>query len=196
MNDEILHPAHAKDDLRATLIATRRKRSEPDRADAARANAAHLRTLLAGARTVCGYLPLASEPLRTELLDDLLAAGCTVLVPVVTRDAPLNWCHYPSPTAPGAFGIAEPSGPRLGPGAVTGADAILVPALAVDGCGARLGRGGGHYDRTLALLPAFGPELVAVLFDGELLDAVPTELHDRAVTTAVLPSTGIHRFSR
>lgn len=196
MNQPIPDPAPAKDRLRATLIAARRQRSGADRAAAARANAAHLRTLLAGARTVCGYLPLDSEPLRTDLLDHLVAAGCTVLVPVIAPDAPLDWCTYPSPSAPGAFGIAESVGPRLGPGAASSADAVLVPALAVDRTGARLGRGGGHYDRTLALLSDHhrDRELVAVLFDGELLDVVPTGAHDRAVTSAVQPTGGIHRF--
>jgi 5-formyltetrahydrofolate cyclo-ligase len=200
--------AQAKNDLRAALISARRQRPDAVRLVAARANAEHLRALLSGAKIVCGYLPLGSEPLRVELLDELVADGCTVLVPVVVTDAPLDWCTYPCPTVPGAFGIAEPTGPRLGPGAIKTAEAILVPALAVDRSGSRLGRGGGHYDRTLALLPtrgsAGGPEqgdddrraveVVAVLFDDEIVDAVPTDTHDRAVNSVVRPSHGIHRF--
>src|SRR5439155_17399887 len=110
--------------------------------------------LLAGAAVVCGYLPLATEPLTTALLDRLVAAGTTVLVPVVTADAPLDWCRYPGPTTTSPFGIQEPTGTRLGPAKIRSADAVLLPALAVDATGARLGRGGGHYDRTLALLDA------------------------------------------
>ncbi len=80
-----------------------------------------------------------------------------MLVPVVTGAAPLDWCEYvtrqpPQPTRRGALGIDEPTGPRLGPAAIADADVVLVPALAVDRRGHRLGRGGGHYDRTLALL--------------------------------------------
>lgn len=196
MKQPIHDPAQAKNALRERLTAARRQRSGPDRVAAARANGAHLHELLMGARILCAYLPLSSEPLRIDLLDELVASGCTVLVPVVIPDAPLDWCTHPSPTAQGAFGIAEPVGPRLGPDAVARADAILVPALAVDHAGSRLGRGGGHYDRTLALLPDHDDdrELVAVLFDGELLDAVPTGPFDRAVTSAVQPSSGIHRF--
>lgn len=194
--------AQAKNDLRAVLLTARRQRSDGDRLVAARANAQHLLALLSGARIVCGYLPIDSEPLRAGLLDGLVATGCTVLVPVAAADAPLDWCTYPSPTARGASGIAEPTGPRLGPEAVNTAGAILLPALAVDRNGSRLGRGGGHYDRTLALLGArgssgaelCGPELVAVLFDGELLGTVPSGRYDRAVTSAVQPRSGIQRF--
>ena len=194
MDDQWPDLAQSKNVLRLELIAARRQRSDAARLAAAHANGEHLAVLLAGARIVCGYLPLGSEPLRVDLLDELVAAGATVLVPVVAPDAPLDWCSHPSPTVPGAFGIAEPAGPRWGPSAVTTADAILVPALAVDRSGSRLGRGGGHYDRTLALLADRGPELVAVLFDDELLDTVPTGRYDRAVTSAVRPSSGIHRF--
>jgi 5-formyltetrahydrofolate cyclo-ligase len=66
---------------------------------------------------------------------------------------------------------------------------VVVPALAVDRRGVRLGRGGGSYDRALARLAA-GATAVALLHDGELLDALPAEAHDRAVTAAVTPSGG------
>ena len=126
-------------------------------------------------------------------------APTNVLVPVVTADSPLDWCRHPSPTAPGNFGIAEPTGPRLGPAAVRSADAILVPALAVDRTGRRLGRGGGHYDRSLALLASpsagsAGPELIAVVFAGEIVDTLPVEEHDRPVGTVVAAADGMWHF--
>jgi 5-formyltetrahydrofolate cyclo-ligase len=193
--------AAQKNTLRRTISATRKSRSDGERSAAARANIEHLNALLAGSAVVCGYLPLASEPLSGELLDRLAAGGTTVLVPVVRADSPLDWCRYPGPTVPGSFGIAEPSGPRLGPDAARSADAILVPAFAVDRLGRRLGRGGGHYDRTLALLSdeaalsATGAQqLIAVLFDGEVIDMVPAEQHDKPVTAAVTPTVGIVRF--
>lgn len=189
--------------LRQELIAIRRARSTTDRLDAARANAAHLISRLAGCDVVCGYLPLASEPLTTDLLDHLLASGITVLVPVVTGDSALDWCRYPSPTRPGVFGIAEPTGPRLGPESIRIADAVLVPALAVAPDGHRLGRGGGHYDRTLALVDppgpgstTTGPLLVAVLFDGEILPGLPSCSHDIAVGAVTTPSDGIRYLHR
>ena len=96
----------------------------------------------------------------------------------------------------GALGIDEPTGPRLGPSAVAEADAILVPALAVDLLGHRLGRGGGHYDRTLALLARLRgteplPTRIAVIYDHELLDAVPFDELDQPVTAVVTPGSGL-----
>ncbi|SDO35305.1 5-formyltetrahydrofolate cyclo-ligase [Nakamurella panacisegetis] len=188
--------AAGKSALRRPLLAARARRAPEDRAAAAAANTAHLLTALRGARIVCAYLPLPTEPLEAALLDLLVERGVSVLVPVVRADAPLDWCRHPAPTGPGAFGIAEPAGPRLGPTAVAGADAVLVPALAVDRAGRRLGRGGGHYDRTLALLRDVRPELVGVLFDGELLEHVPADRHDIAVTSVVTPAGGWHRLRR
>ena len=189
--------AAAKDDLRRTLLEARKRRVPEERARAAAANAAHLLTVMSGARVVCGDLPLPSEPLDRTLLDALVELGRTVLIPVSRTDAALDWCRYPSATTLGAFGIAEPTGARLGAEAVVGADVVLVPALAVDATGRRLGRGGGHYDRTLALLAgARQPELLAVLFDGELLDAVPGEHHDIRVTSVITPTAGWDRLRR
>ena len=70
---------------------------------------------------------------------------------------------------------------------------VLLPALAVDGAGTRLGQGGGHYDRTLALLPSTRPGrpvLAAVVRDPELLPAgaLPREAHDVPVDAALTPS--------
>ncbi len=183
-----------KDALRSELIAARRARSAAHRRAAREANGAHLLAALAGRRCVAAYLPLPSEPLDAVLLDRL-AAVTTVLVPVTVGAAPLDWCRYPTPVRPGSFGIKEPTGERLGPQAIGAADAVLVPALAVDRRGHRLGRGGGHYDRTLALRaqrpsPDEAP-LIAVLYDGEVLDAVPFDDLDRPVTAVVTPATGI-----
>ena len=191
-------PADHKQDLRRRLLATRAARPTADRTEAATANAGHLLDLQLPPLVVCGYLPLPSEPLATDVLDALLARGHTVLVPVVRAGAALDWCRYPTPTAAGPFGILAPTGPRYGPEAVRTAQLIMVPALAVDRAGHRLGRGGGHYDRTLALLTdeSAPPLLLAVLFDGELVDHVPTEFHDVPVDAALTPAGGGHPADR
>lgn len=195
--------AAGKGSMRAQLLTGRRDRSSSDRAAARTAIATHLRSRLLRCTVVCAYLPLATEPLEPTLLDELHAAGVRVLVPAVSTDAPLDWIEYPAQTIHGAFGIAEPTGPRLAPGAIAGADVVLVPALAVDAAGHRLGRGGGHYDRSLALLstdiPATAtgrPELIAVLFDGELLPSVPFDDHDISVDAVVTPTGGLCRLAR
>jgi 5-formyltetrahydrofolate cyclo-ligase len=83
----------------------------------------------------------------------------------------------------------------LGPESVTEVDAVLLPGLAVDGQGMRLGRGGGSYDRVLARIGAAGarPALTVLLYDAELVGSVPAEPHDLPVAAAVTPA-GIHRF--
>jgi 5-formyltetrahydrofolate cyclo-ligase len=72
---------------------------------------------------------------------------------------------------------------------------VLVPALAVDAEGHRLGRGGGHYDRSLALRPDRGASgagaLIAVLFDGERVPILPFDAHDVAVDAVVTPTGGV-----
>jgi len=73
-------------------------------------------------------------------------------------------------------------------------DVVLTPGLAVDRTGMRLGRGGGSYDRALGRVPV-GTFVCTLLFDGELLDIVPSDPHDRPVTAVVTPS-GITRLGR
>jgi 5-formyltetrahydrofolate cyclo-ligase len=192
-----------KDRLRAVLIASRRSRGEAERRLARTANAEHLLVALRGVSCIAGYLPLPTEPLDQDLLDRV-AETCRVLVPVTLGPMPLDWCEYPGPVTRGFFGIPEPTGERLGPDAIADADAVLVPALAVDKAGHRLGRGGGHYDRTLALrsrlssvrnplgtAPADRTALIAVLFDGELVDTLPFDDFDRPVTAVVTPGEGV-----
>jgi 5-formyltetrahydrofolate cyclo-ligase len=146
---------------------------------------------------VCAHLPVGVEPWSPDGVEALRRAGHTVLLPVVAgRDGPLDWARYTGPDAlaPGPFGLQEPTGPRLGPTAVAQARLVLLPALAVDRRGVRLGQGGGFYDRTLPLVGA-DVLLVAVLGDGELVDVLPAEPHDRLVGAAILPATGVTMFS-
>jgi 5-formyltetrahydrofolate cyclo-ligase len=154
---------------------------------------------LADARTVAAYVSVGREPGTRPLLDALRVRGVRVLLPVLLPDDDLDWAVYEGADglARARRGLLEPSGPRLGRAAVTEADAVLLPGLAVDGLGMRLGRGGGSYDRVLARLEAAGahPALVVLLYDGEVLERVPAEPHDRPVLAAVTPSA-VHRFGR
>jgi 5-formyltetrahydrofolate cyclo-ligase len=185
--------ADAKSLLRGRLSASRRERSAAARQAAQAAVTTHLTARLAGLPCVAAFLPLATEPLPLRALD-LLARSSRILVPVVTGAAPLDWCEYPGPVRRGAFGIDEPAGPRLGAEAIADVDAVLVPALAVDRRGHRLGRGGGHYDRTLALLATLHrsppPARIALIYDDELLDDVPVDALDQPVTAMITPHGG------
>jgi 5-formyltetrahydrofolate cyclo-ligase len=143
------------------------------------------------ARCVASYVSIGREPGTRHLLDLLAARGVLVLVPVLLVDGDLDWAEYDSSDAlePATRGLLEPTGPRLGVDAVARADVVLVPALAVDRSGARLGRGGGSYDR--ALLRVRPDALVmALLHDGELLpprEHVPTQAHDLPVHAVAEP---------
>lgn len=149
-------------------------------------------------RPVCAYLPMGTEPGWAAGLDALVAAGHEVLLPVVPPEpGPLDWARYEGPDTPGAgpIGLREPTGPRLGPAAIGQAGLVLVPALAADRRGVRIGQGGGYYDMTLPLA-APGTPLVVVLNDEELVAELPVEPHDRWVTAALLAEGGLIEFAR
>ncbi|MGQ0574145.1 MAG: 5-formyltetrahydrofolate cyclo-ligase [Pseudonocardia sp.] len=181
---------------RRRLRAARRAQSPERRAARGAVLAAavvELAAARAGGRPVCAYLPVDTEPAWASGLDGLRAAGHEVLLPVVpARSGPLDWARYEGPDAlgPGPVGLREPVGPRLGAPAIGGAALVLVPALAADPRGVRLGQGGGYYDMTLPLA-APDARLVVILNDEELVDELPTEQHDRRVHAALLADTGL-----
>ncbi|MDQ6874474.1 MAG: 5-formyltetrahydrofolate cyclo-ligase [Actinomycetota bacterium] len=186
-----MHPDKAA--LRAELLDRRRQLSRGTLLVAAARVREHVvgAVRTAGAQQICGYVPFGAEPGSRILLDALTIGGVEVLLPVLRDDLDLDWAVYTGPRSLVAVerGPAEPMGRRLGCSAVAGVDVAIVPALAVDPAGNRLGRGGGSYDRCLARVPA-GIPIVALLHDGELLPAVPAEPHDRAVTHTVTPTRG------
>ncbi|MFF3947351.1 5-formyltetrahydrofolate cyclo-ligase [Streptomyces sp. NPDC001902] len=189
----------SKRELREHLLQVRRGLTARERTVAERAIAQHALDLpeLSGARTVAAYVSMGGEPGTRTLLDVLRERGERVLLPVLLPDNDLDWAPYEGPggLVRTARGLYEPTGPRLGPAAVTGANAVLLPGLAVDGRGLRLGRGGGSYDRVLARLDTAGvtPALVVLLYAHEVLDRVPDEPHDRPVDAVVTPE-GVRRF--
>ncbi|MFF7675014.1 5-formyltetrahydrofolate cyclo-ligase [Actinacidiphila glaucinigra] len=191
----------SKRELRERLLQVRRGLTPGDRAEAERVIAQHALDLpeLSQARTVAAYVSMGGEPGTRALLDLLRARGERVLLPVLLPDNDLDWALYEGSGGllRAARGLYEPTGPRLGPDAVTRADAVLLPGLAVDGRGLRLGRGGGSYDRVLARLDAAGatPALVVLLYAHEVLERVPDEPHDRPVDAVVTPE-GVRRFGK
>ena len=187
----------AKADLRATLLARRRSLSAPARQAAAERIQAELAALVRRLRPdlITGYVPVGTEPGGRDLPDVLGAAvGPTgrLLLPVLRPDLGLDWAPYlgPESLVAAGRGMREPAGGRLGPAAIGAAGLVVVPAVAVDLRGMRLGRGGGSYDRALARVGA-GTLVVALLHDGELIDSVPTRDHDRPVHGAITPTGGL-----
>lgn len=190
---EVTVTKEAKSATRATLLAVRQARSPEERAAAGTALAARLLDLaeVGTASTVAAYWSFGGEPPTHELVTRL-AADRTVLLPVGRPDDDVDWAPYGGTMRAGLWRFAEPDGPRLGTAAVGGADVVLAPALAVDRAGNRLGRGKGCYDRVLTRVPS-GVPVVAVVYDDELVDELPTEPHDRRVDVVVTPS-GVHRL--
>jgi 5-formyltetrahydrofolate cyclo-ligase len=189
--------ADAKAALRAQLLSARRALSPQQRTDAGHALRdgvlALPETEMAGTAAV--YYSVRAEPDTRGLIFALWKRGTYVLLPRLQPDGDLDWASYEGPDslAPGPRGLLEPTEPPRGVTAITSADLIIVPALAVDRNGARLGRGGGSYDRALARV---GPAVLtlALLYDGELLARVPSGPRDIAVRAAARPAEGISRF--
>lgn len=140
------------------------------------------------AKALLFYAPLADEPDIWRLVEDSLAAGKTVALP---RHDPEQGdyvaCHIrrtDSDLQTGRFGIREPreSCPRI---PLNRLDLILVPGVAFDLDGRRLGRGKGYYDRLLAL--SAGPAC-GVAFDEQIVSRVPNEPHDVRVSCILTPT--------
>jgi 5-formyltetrahydrofolate cyclo-ligase len=183
-------PVAAKAALRAQLLARRRARPAHERAAAAAAVTSALLRGLAGTRTLAAFVPDEFEPGADRLPAAYTQLGARVLLPTIPPTGrELGWAVDTGRLTPGRFGLFEPVGPRLGPTAIGAADIVVVPALAVDRRGVRLGRGGGYYDRALVHARA-DAVLVTLVFDDELLDELPDEEHDRRVTAVVTPSGG------
>jgi 5-formyltetrahydrofolate cyclo-ligase len=182
--------AVAKDQLREGLLFRRRARPAAERDAAADAVATHLLEGLRGVRTLAAFVPDPSEPGCGRLPDAYTELGADLLLPVIPAEGRvLDWAHYTGELEHGRYGLSQPPGPRLGATAIAAADAVVVPALAVDRFGFRLGRGGGYYDRALVHARA-DAVLVTVVFDDERVPELPREVHDRPVDAVVTPAGG------
>lgn len=173
------------------MLAARAARTGADRERAGRALAELAVRHWSQAAAVCAYVSVDTEPPTASVLDALTACGVRVLLPVVDGRM-LDWAEYAGPQhlARSAYGLLEPTSPRLGPAAPAEVETMLVPALSLDRLGTRLGRGGGYYDRALAGLPAppGRPRLVGVVYDDELVDLLPSQAHDVRMDDALTPA--------
>lgn len=142
----------------------------------------------AGPGPVAAYVSVGTEPGTGALLTALELAGVPTLLPVLMVDGDLDWAAAEGGLVPGRHGLLEPAGARLGPDALARCRLVVVPALAVDRTGARLGRGGGSYDRALRRTTG---RVVALLHDGELAAALPSEQHDVPVHAVLTPAQGL-----
>jgi 5-formyltetrahydrofolate cyclo-ligase len=175
----------AKNSLRQTLLA-RRKRLE---VETCRALSRQLQQQLIAtscfqqASSLALYSPINNEVQTSDLLKAALQTGKRVYYPRVSGER-LQFCRVNSAAdlSPGAFGVAEPiAAPDT---VVEQLDLIVVPGVAFDRSGYRLGYGKGFYDRELARVPA-ATLSVGLCFEFQLCPAVPHEAHDRPVRLVV-----------
>jgi 5-formyltetrahydrofolate cyclo-ligase len=135
-----------------------------------------------GARTVALYAATGGEPDLRGLLDRGAFAGKRMLLPRCEQDGRLAFCevHSGSELVRGRYQLLEPppAAPRVECRSI---DFVLVPSVAVDARGVRLGRGGGWYDRSFPPRAAGGPILVAAIHDFQHVEQVPGDAWDRAV---------------
>jgi 5-formyltetrahydrofolate cyclo-ligase len=144
---------------------------------------------------VSGFLAMPGEVDPGPLMARLAEKGCTLAVPrVAVKAAPLVFHRWTPDTklVVSSFGVSEPdpATPRAEPGV------LLVPLLAFDSAGYRLGYGGGFYDRTLAALRAKGPiRAIGVAYAGQEVETLPHDGFD-ARLDMILTENGIRTFAR
>lgn len=168
-----------KQSARAQVRAARRQRRDDPSVDRAGTAAAYRDSLLHWLAprtpgTITAYESWATEPPTEALVTGLVDAGWRVLVPDTLPDLRLSWHDVTVPST------------DLGIDAVALADVLLIPGLAIDANGYRLGQGGGCYDRTLPLRRP-GTPVVAMVFEPEIVAQVPREPHDLPVDAVLTP---------
>ena len=188
--------APAKAELRHSIRESRRRRlAASDHATSADAfgladrvmELREIRAACAHGRAIACYASRADEPPTGQLRDRLLEAGAVVLLPRIDAEE-LRWIPVTSDTtwSVNRWGITEPQG-SVFPHAP---ELWIIPALAIDADGYRLGQGGGYYDRALAHVVDDVP-IIGVVFDDEVLERVPREEHDTCVDVVVTPERTI-----
>jgi 5-formyltetrahydrofolate cyclo-ligase len=176
-------------DARKAFVATL---SDADRALHEDRLARMLEPLTANARAIGGYSPLGSEISPMRALESAAASGATIAFPCIANPAkPFRFRAGPCALA-GPFGLMQPAldEPEVIP------DLVLVPLVAVDHRGSRLGRGKGHYDRVLARLKRGGSRLVGIGWPLQrLADTIPADDWDVPLD-AFASSEGLEWFGQ
>lgn len=128
------------------------------------------------ARTLFIYSSLSDEVDTTTLLDSLALCGKTVVLPKVVDAENMELRLYTGreDLAAGSYGIMEPTGKLFT--ALHDIDVAVVPGMAFDRNGHRLGRGKGYYDRMLAQMPQ--AYKIGICFDFQLMENIPHDAHD------------------
>ena len=169
----------SKESLRRAALDARkafvRTLSDADRALLEQKLAENLTSLFAGVSVVAGYHPLGSEISPLPAMEEARAVGAIVAFPCFHNPAKPFRFLAGDPLEPGPFGLMQPA--KRHP--IVDPDLVLVPLVAVDGSGTRLGRGKGHYDRALARLRKNGARLIGIGWPLQrLADTIPADPWD------------------
>jgi 5-formyltetrahydrofolate cyclo-ligase len=176
-------------DARKAFVATL---SDAERTMFEQRLAQHLTSLCAEAKVVGGYAPLGSEISPLLAMEEARAVGRIVAFPAFDHPAKPFKFRAGDPLRPGPFGIMQPK-PRT---PVVEPDLILVPLIAIDGKGTRLGRGKGHYDRALVRLKKSGARLVGIGWPLQrLTQTIPADAWDIPLDAFASPD-GLELFRR
>ena len=136
------------------------------------------------AGTLLLYYPLPDEVDVRLLIKDAFESGKKVLLPVVKGDElELHLYEGEASLKEGTFGIMEPTGPLFAPEHYGEIEFAIIPGMAFDSAGHRLGRGKGYYDRLLPNLKT--AKLTGICFPFQLLEEVPAEAHDISVCKVI-----------
>ena len=180
--------------LRAELRERRQLLSDSQRESASDGVAAQLHELIReyGARSVSCFLSTTTEPGTRRFVREAVAGGIRVLLPITRADGLLDWAvaNDSDEVSEGLYGLPEPTGEVLGPIAVNDVDLMIIPAAAIDRTGTRLGWGRGYFDKTIGSMEKC-PPVYAVIYDSEVLDSLPREVHDQPVDGIVTPTQTI-----
>ena len=186
----------SKESLRRAALDARkafvRTLSDADRAKLEHKLAQNLTSLFAGVSVVAGYHPLGSEISPLAAMEEARAVGAIAAFPCFTNPAKPFRFVAGDPLEPGPFGIMQPARrhPAVEP------DLVLVPLIAVDGGGTRLGRGKGHYDRALVRLKKSGARLIGLGWAMQrLTETIPADEWDIPLDGFASPE-GLEIFRR
>ena len=200
-----------KEDLRREIRRRKQQYTPSQLEELSEPIIARLRPLLVDARVILAYYSLPDEVNTHQLIDDLVAEGKTVLLPKVLDTTTMELRLYTGPhdLAPGPFGIMEPSGSQYSPSSfllppsskTSSIDVALIPGVAFDALGHRLGRGRGYYDRFLRTMgtvpsvssaanyrgtvPSVRPCLLGLCFDFQKVPSVPVDPTDIPVDQVI-----------
>jgi 5-formyltetrahydrofolate cyclo-ligase len=183
------NPQDTKQSLRKSLQETRRGTKLSD-FDTEQLTKRGLFELSKTTGDVCIYMSLPEEPPTKDLIKEVIKLGRNVWLPRISGDD-LLWVKNPNEFRNGPYGIEEPVGEAVEAKEIKDLGAIILPGLAVDVYGTRLGKGKGFYDRVLAQISKEVKRIV-LLFDLEFILEIPKESHDESVHTIATPYRSIH----